>query len=86
MDSAWAGLVILSALYGLWPLPIEMTLALASSLTSLIAGCALILIGMIESRSLRKVSGMEVSKLITTGIYRWIRNPQFLGFGSECYF
>lgn len=37
------------------------------------------LAGMLEFRSLRKMSGLETSKLITTGIYRYSRNPQYTG-------
>jgi len=42
-------------------------------------GGMLTLAGATEFHSLRRISRMEVSKLITTGIYCWSRNPQFLG-------
>jgi len=80
MDAAWTTLVALSSLYNIWSLQIEETIALVTGLALFGVGCILTLIGIIEFRSLRKISGMEVSKLITTGIYRWSRNPQFLGF------
>ncbi|MHA1861427.1 MAG: methyltransferase family protein [Candidatus Ranarchaeia archaeon] len=42
-------------------------------------GGALMLAGMYEFRSLSKISGLESSVLVTRGVYRWSRNPQFLG-------
>lgn len=45
-----------------------------------VTGTTLTSAGVIEFRSIRRLSGMETSKLITTGIYHWSRNPQFLGF------
>jgi len=53
--------------------------AFVCGLALFLTGVILTLTGIFEFRSLRKVSGMEVSKLITTGIYYWSRNPQFLG-------
>ena len=34
---------------------------------------------MIEFRSMQRVSGQQVDQLITTGIYRWSRHPQNVG-------
>ncbi len=79
MDTAWTILVVLSSLYNLWPLPIGKMVAFVCGLTLFVTEITLTLAGIFEFHSLRKVSGMEVSKLITTGIYRWSRNPQFLG-------
>ncbi|MGQ4834287.1 MAG: methyltransferase family protein [Candidatus Asgardarchaeia archaeon] len=42
-------------------------------------GALFTIVGILEFRSFRKVSGVEVSNLITSGIYRWSRNPQFFG-------
>ena len=79
-DGSWIALVALSSFYNLCPLQIEETFALMTGLLLFGVGCLLIAAGIIEFRSIRKISAMEVSKLITTGIYRWSRNPQFLGF------
>ncbi|MHA1711877.1 MAG: methyltransferase family protein [Candidatus Freyarchaeota archaeon] len=54
-------------------------LASVSGLFTLGVGIVVMLMGMIEFRSLRKISGLETTELVTTGIYRWSRNPQFFG-------
>jgi len=79
-DGSWSVLVASSSYYNLLPLQIDEKFAWAAGLSLFIAGCILTAAGVIEFRSLRKISAMEVSKLITAGIYRWSRNPQFLGF------
>jgi len=79
-DGAWSALVALSSFYNLLPLQIGEAFALATGLLLFAAGFILTAAGIIEFHSLRKVSAMKVSNLITTGIYRWSRNPQFLGF------
>ncbi|MCS7386302.1 MAG: hypothetical protein NDF55_06160 [archaeon GB-1867-005] len=79
-DAAWTFLVASSSLYNVWLLPIERTAALISGLVLLVIGSALTLDGIIEFRPIRRVFGMEVSILITTGVYSWSRNPQFLDF------
>jgi len=79
LDTAWTTLVVLSSLHNLWPLPIEKNGRICMWSSFIFNWVILTLTGIFEFCSLRKVSGMEVSKLITTGIYYWSRNPQFLG-------
>ncbi|NOZ80323.1 MAG: isoprenylcysteine carboxylmethyltransferase family protein [DPANN group archaeon] len=69
----------LSALYGVWLLPIDKTAALVAGLVLFVAGIVLLAVGMMEFRTLRRSCAQDTSKLITGGIYRWSRNPQFIG-------
>lgn len=55
-------------------------IALIVGVSLLLGGTILTLVGVFEFHSLRKISGLETSRLITTGIYGWSKNPQFLGF------
>lgn len=71
--------VILSSLYAVWLIPINRTFALVGGLITLGVGAVILPAGMIEFRSLRRSTGQDISKLITIGIYRWSRNPQFIG-------
>ncbi len=60
-------------------------------LIAALAGVILALWGMIEFRSLARISALEESRLITTGIYGHVRHPQHAGllaaaFGSAIAF
>jgi protein-S-isoprenylcysteine O-methyltransferase Ste14 len=79
IDTFHGLLVTLSSLYGVWLMPINQMVALIRGSVLLGVGVLTMLIGMIQFRSLRKISGLETSELVTTGIYQWSRNPQFFG-------
>ncbi len=72
-------LVVFSAIHGVWRLPLNGIAVRLTGAALAALGVALMAAGMIEFRSARRILGMEASHLITTGIYRWSRNPQFLG-------
>jgi len=71
--------LILASFYGVWLIPINKTYAIVGGLVLFIIGIIILPMGMIEFRSLRRSTGQYISRLITTGIYRWSRNPQFVG-------
>ena len=79
LDAVHVLLVILSSLYSVWPIPINDMVALISGSVMLGVGVVVMLAGMIEFHSLRRISGLDASKLVTTGIYQWSRNPQYFG-------
>ena len=72
-------LVILSALYGVWALPVNKVAALAVGSVLFAVGITTVSLGLIEFRSFHRAAGLDSSKLITTGIYQYSRNPQHLG-------
>lgn len=80
LDAVYSLLVILSSLYTVWPIPINEIIALVGGSIMLGVGGIIMVAGMIEFRSLGRISGLETSTLMTTGIYGWSRNPQFFGF------
>ena len=79
LDTVQCLLVILASLYTVWPIPINEITGLIGGSVVLGVGVVAMLAGMIEFRSIRRTSGLDNSELVTTGIYRWSRNPQYLG-------
>jgi len=79
LDTLHLILVSLASLNSVWELRFNETVAFISGLALIGIGLAILLIGMIQFRSLRRISGMHSARLIATGIYRWSRNPQYLG-------
>jgi len=72
-------IIAVSSLYGIWYIPIGGIITQIIGLLISGNGTTMLLAGMIEFHSVCKISGMDSSKLVTTGIYKWSRNPQFLG-------
>ncbi|NOZ75744.1 MAG: isoprenylcysteine carboxylmethyltransferase family protein [FCB group bacterium] len=71
--------LMLASLYGIWLLPLNRTYAMAGGLVLFGIGVIILPLGMLEFGSLRRSTGQDISTLITTGIYTWSRNPQFVG-------
>ena len=46
-----------------------------------IVGALILFLGFYDFRSFKRMVGHEVNRLITSGIYRWSRNPQLVGYG-----
>ena len=79
LDTIHALLVMVASMYSIWQLPFNKIFALVCGFAMVGIGLIIMLAGMIVFRSLRKISGLDASKMMTTGIYKWSRNPQYIG-------
>lgn len=79
--SIHGGVVFYSAWVGLWPMPLGRALALGTSAALLVFGTTLYLLALFEFGSFKRMSGMAMDRLVTSGVYRWSRNPQNVGWG-----
>lgn len=61
LDVSYSTLVILSSAYHLWELPLNEKVSFAGGLLILILGVFLTSLGIREFRSIRRISGMEIS-------------------------
>jgi len=72
-------ITLYASLSGLWELTVPNMLRYTVGGGLTISGLFLMIAGGISFGSLRRVNGKADDQLITTGIYRWSRNPQNVG-------
>ncbi len=70
-----------SAWLSLWPIPFDPVLASFIGIILVLAGFGFCAAGVVAFSSLSRMSGLKADQLITTGVYRWSRNPQNVGLG-----
>ena len=70
-----------SAWISVWALPISLTFAVAAGSILLLAGVVFCAAGIAAFGSVRRMSGIQTDKLVTSDVYRWSRNPQNVGLG-----
>jgi protein-S-isoprenylcysteine O-methyltransferase Ste14 len=64
-----------------WAMTLPRPLALGAGMVFIVGGAGLFVAGMVTFRSFKRISGLDTSRLVTGGVYRWSRNPQNVGAG-----
>jgi protein-S-isoprenylcysteine O-methyltransferase Ste14 len=67
--------------FSMWPLPVFSQWAMIAGVLVGAAGLSFAAAGFWEFHSLQRMSGLATDRLVTSGIYRFSRNPQNLGWG-----
>lgn len=73
------GVTLAAAATSRWSVPVNLAVARVAGILFLGAGALLFFGGIVSFRSFRRMSGLDNSRLVTTGAYRWSRNPQNVG-------
>lgn len=74
-----AGLTVFAAWRSIWPLPISKWLAILTGGILILFGTGFFTTGILEFRSFQRMSGQRTDELVASGVYRWSRNPQNVG-------
>lgn len=74
-----AALTVYAAWRSVWPLAFNRLPAVVAGGLLSIAGLSVAVAGILQLRSLQRMSGRATDQLVTSGIYRWSRNPQNAG-------
>jgi len=72
-------ITLAAAVTSRWPVPLNLAGARVIGIILLGGGALLFVGGVVSFRSFRRMSGLDTSTLVTTGAYRWSRNPQNVG-------
>ncbi len=74
-------LTFYAAAESLWPLPLGGRVLGPPGAALLVLGTGIFVAGIVSFRSWKRLSGLEKDELVRSGIYRWSRNPQNVGWG-----
>ena len=73
--------ILLAAWWEAWSLPMDRSMSRIAGVATAILGATIQLSGRLKFSSFQRAWGLAMPTLITTGIYRYIRHPQNLGWG-----
>ena len=78
---AFTGAAIWVSWQGILPLPLHPVFASIAGTALILFGVGFTAAGMLEFRSFARMSGRRQDRLVKSGVYRWSRNPQNVGWG-----